>query len=277
MPEGDTLARIAQVLRPILAGKRIVSARGRPGGARLELVVGATVDNVEARGKHLLIGFDNGLTLHTHLGMNGSWHRYRAGERWRRPASGAVAVLTTPDSTAVCFDAPTVELIETRALAAHPVLRALGSDIATGEFDLDAALGTLREPRRAAMAVGDALIDQTALAGLGNVYRSELPFIERVNPLTPVSEVSDKQLRAMLERGAALVRANSAGGARVTTTAGLPNSVYVYGHTGRPCPRCATRIVSKATRARPESSPRRAYWCPSCQPLPRSAPGPAGL
>ncbi|MEA2678062.1 MAG: endonuclease [Chloroflexota bacterium] len=277
MPEGDTLARIAHVLRPVLAGKRIVAARGRPGGARLELVVGATVSSVEARGKHLLIDFDNGLTLHTHIGMNGSWHRYRAAERWRRPASRAVAVLSTPDATAVCFDAPTVELIETRAIAAHPVLRNLGNDVAAPDFDIDAAVAVLREPRRAAMAVGDALIDQTALAGLGNVYRSELPFIERVNPLTPVSAVSDKELRAMLERGAALVRANSAGGPRVTTTAGTSGNVHVYGRTGRPCPRCATRIVSKATRARPESSPRRAYWCPSCQPLPKSVKGPAEL
>jgi len=275
MPEGDTLARIAHVLRPILAGRRIVAARGRPGGARLDLVIGATVTTVEARGKHLLIGFDNDLTLHTHLGMNGSWHRYRAEERWRRPASRAVAVLSTTDATVVCFDAPTAELLETRALAAHPVLRALGSDIATADFDIDTALVALREPHRATMAVGDALIDQAALAGLGNVYRSELPFIERVNPLTPVAQVSDGLLRAMLERGAVLVRQNSAGGPRVTAPAGLPSSVHVYGRTGRPCPRCGTRIVSKATRARPESNPRRAYWCPSCQTLPKSAQGTA--
>jgi endonuclease-8 len=277
MPEGDTLARIAQVLRQVLEGKPVTGARGRPGGARLELVIGATVDKVEARGKHLLIGFDNGLTLHTHLGMNGSWHRYRAGERWRRSASRAVAVLTTPESTAVCFDAPTVELIETRALAAHPVLRDLGSDIATDDFDIDAAIAALRDPRRAAMAVGDALIDQGALAGLGNVYRSELPFIERGNPLTGVQNVSDEKLRAMLERGALLIRRNSAGGARVTTSAGNPTDTYVYGRTGRPCPRCGARIASVATRARPNSPPRRAYWCPSCQPEAAGVRGTAEL
>jgi endonuclease VIII len=267
MPEGDTLARIATTLRPILANKKIVAARGRYGGARLELVVGATAQNVEARGKHLLIRFDNGLTLHTHLGLHGSWHRYRQGEVWRRPAARAVAVLTTDEWTAVCFDAPTAELMETRALESHPVLRALGSDVATQAFDIDAALAALREPRRAQMAVGDALIDQTALAGLGNVYRSELPFIERVNPLTPTAQISDKKLRAMVERGAELVRHNSAGGARVTTPAGSSANTHVYGRTGRPCPRCGARIVSRATRAHPNSPPRRAYWCPSCQPL----------
>ncbi len=268
MPEGDTLARIASVLRGILADQRIVAARGRAGGARLELVVGSSIESVEARGKHLLIGFDNGLTLRTHLGLHGSWHRYRAGERWRRPVARAVAVLETPEAVAVCFDAPTVELIETRALSSHPVLRALGSDVARPDFDVDVVLAALREPRRATTAIGDALIDQTALAGLGNVYRSELPFIERVHPFTPLSAVGDTTLRAMLGRGAALVRANSAGGARVTTTAGTPGNVHVYGRTGRPCPRCGTRIVSAATRANPRANPRRAYWCPACQPGP---------
>jgi endonuclease-8 len=271
MPEGDTLARIATALRPILAGKRITSARGRYGGPRLDLVVGTICSGVEARGKHLLIGFDNGLTLQTHLGLHGSWHRYRAGERWRRPLARAVAILDTRDATAVCFDAPTVELLDTRALAAHPVLRALGSDVATTDFDLDTALAALREPARTNKPIGDALIDQTALAGLGNIYRSELPFIERVNPFTPVSEVGATKLKAMVERGAALVKVNSAGGARVTTPAGSPSNLHVYGRTGRPCPRCGTRIVSKATRAHAGAPPRRAYWCPTCQPAPAAA------
>jgi endonuclease-8 len=274
VPEGDTLARIAAVLRPLLVKREIVAARGRAGGAQLERVVGSSVESVEARGKHLLIGFDSGLTLHTHLGLHGSWHRYKPGERWRRTAARAVAVLDTTDATAVCFDAPTVELVETQALAAHPVLRALGTDIARTDFDVDAALAALREPSRATAAVGDALIDQTALAGLGNVYRSELPFIERVHPFTPLSAVSDATLRAMLERGAALVRANGAGGARVTTTAGSPDAVHVYGRTGRPCPRCGTRIRSAATRAHPDAPPRRAYWCPRCQPAPDASAAP---
>src|SRR3954465_45191 len=154
MPEGDTLARIRDALQPILEGKVIRAARGRPGGAQLERVVGATVLKVGTRGKHLLIGFDNGLTLHTHLGLHGSWHRYRAGETWRRPLARAVAILETKEATAVCFDAPTVELLETRALAAHPVLRALGSDVATADFDIDPALPALRDPKRPPTATG---------------------------------------------------------------------------------------------------------------------------
>src|SRR6186997_179591 len=166
MPEGDTLARIADVLRPLLVGQPVTAARGRPGGARLDLVVGSTVQNVESRGKHLLIGFSNGMTLHTHLAMTGEWHRYRPGERWRQPADRAVAVIETPQATAVAFNAPTVELIDTRALALHPRLRRLGSDVSKQEFDPNAAVAALRDPSRAEETIGDALLDQRALAGL---------------------------------------------------------------------------------------------------------------
>jgi endonuclease-8 len=266
VPEGDTLARIASVLRPLLAGNAVRAARARPGGADLGRVTGAAVTTVETRGKHLLIGFDNGLTLHTHLGLNGSWHRYRHGEPWRRAPSRAVAVLETDGTVAVCFDAPTVELLETRALAIHPVLRALGPDVATDDFDVDAAVARLRAPERSGMALGDALLDQRALAGLGNVYRSELPFLARVNPLTPIAQVSDERLREMVKRGAELTRVNSAGGKRVTTTAGTAGNAYVYGRAGRPCHRCGAPISSSVTRPAAGASPRRVFWCPGCQP-----------
>lgn len=275
MPEGDTLARIANVLRPILVGRTIIAARGRPGGVQLERVVGCVVESVEARGKHLLIRFDNGVTLHTHLGLHGSWHRYRRSNVWRRSPARVLAVLETDEWVAACFDAPTVELIETRALAIHPGLRGLGTDSATDRFDVDAALARLRDPTHARMAVGDALLDQRAVAGFGNVYRSELCFLERVNPLDPVSLVTEEKLRAMLERGGRLLKQNSAGGERVTTDPGTPGNVYVYGRSGKPCRRCGTPIVSRVTRAREGGNPRRAYWCPRCQPAGASLTEPA--
>lgn len=268
MPEGDTLARIASVLRPLLVGKPICGAQGRPGGAQLDRIVGAIVESVENRGKHLLIAFDNGLTLHTHLGLHGSWHRYRRGEMWRRSRDRVGAMLETDEWVVACFDAPTVELIETRAVALHPALRSLGSDTSGDGFDVESAITALRQSHLAAMPIGDALLDQSAVAGLGNVYRSELPFLERVNPLTPVAAVADEKLRAMLERGEKLVKMNSRGGARVTTAAGTPSNTYVYGRTGRPCFRCRTPIVSKVTLRTPNSPPRRVYWCPSCQAVP---------
>jgi endonuclease-8 len=265
MPEGDTLARIATVLGRDLTGRTVTAARGRPGGARLDRVVGQSVLSVEARGKHLLIAFSNDLTLHTHLALHGSWHRYRTGERWHRAPSRAVAVLETEGTVAVCFDAPIVELIETRALALHRGLTGLGPDLAQAEADIEGAVSRLRDPARARMTIGDAMLDQRAAAGLGNVYRSELPFLERISPFTPVQDVSDEVLRRLLDRGARLIRANSAGGARVTTPAGASGPLYVYGRTGRPCRRCGT-LIKSAVAVSKSGNPRRVYWCPSCQP-----------
>ncbi len=270
MPEGDTLARIASVIGRDLADQKVTGARGRPGGARLDTVVGHSVESVEARGKHLLIAFSNGMTLHTHLALHGSWHRYRTGERWRRSPNRAVAVIETEKSVAVCFDAPTVELMDTRAVDIHARLTRLGPDIARDDFDIEAAVAGLRAPSRARSTIGDALLDQRAVAGLGNVYRSELCFLERLDPSTPVEDVSDAVLRRLVERGSQLVRANSAGGARVTTDPGTPGTLYVYGRTGRPCRRCGTLVRSHVTVSR-SGNPRRVYWCPSCQSKPHHA------
>jgi endonuclease VIII len=259
--EGDTLARIATVLGETLVGQRVEAAQARPGSAALDRVSGTTIESVEARGKHLLIGFDNGLTLHTHLGLHGSWHRYRPGEAWRRPRARAAAILQTPRTVAVAFDAPTVELLDTRALDLHPRLRRLGPDASAADFDFEATLASLRAPANAERAIGDALLDQRIVAGLGNVYRSEVCFIERVDPFAPVGSLEDRTLRRLLETGARLLRANRDGGARVTTALGTPGNLYAYGRTRRPCRRCGTLIVSRLAEAN-----RRAYWCPRCQP-----------
>ena len=148
---------------------------------------------VEALGKNLLIRFDNGLELRTHLRMNGSWHRYRPGERWRRPPARARLVLEVPGAVAVCFDAPVVELFETRAEALHPALRRLGPDLLGPGFAAGGAteaVRRLRDPARAGRAIGEALLDQRALAGIGNVYKSEVLFIERVDPWAAVGGLS---------------------------------------------------------------------------------------
>ena len=259
MPEGDNLARISDVLRRSLVGQTVSGARGRA-NAQFGRLLGSKVNHVEARGKHLLIGFDNGLTLHTHLGLHGSWHQYRPGERWRRPPGRAGAVVETSATVAVCFDPMTVELMETRAVAIHPALSRLGPDASTADFDVDETLRRLDSPDRAGVAIGDALLDQKILAGVGNVIRSEVCFIERVDPLRPVADVDDETRRRLLERSAAILRANRGGGARVTTAPGTPGDLYVYGRTGRPCRRCGTAIASAIS-----AGGRRVYWCPSCQ------------
>ncbi len=303
MPEGDTLRRTAEVLRAVLAGQEVRAARGRPGGPRLELLVGRTVERVEARGKHHLIELSGGVTLHTHLGMHGSWHRYRPGEPWRLSARDAVVVLATPGAEAVCFAAPTVELVETRALAIHPVLSRLGPDLLDPGPDLDQVLRRQRAPERAAVPVGDVLLDQLAQAGIGNVYRSEVCFVERVDPFAAVSTLDDDTLRRLAGTARRLLAANTGGPFRTTTGEGwggesgvsggyggsggsggsgvLPASfvaprprgerLWVYGRAGRPCRRCGALIRSRATGA----LARRVYWCPACQP-PRARPDGSG-
>jgi endonuclease VIII len=283
MPEGDTLFRTATVLREVLLGRQVTAARGRPGGAQLGRVVGSRVDRVESVGKHLLIGFDDGLSLHTHLGMNGSWHRYRAGERWRRSPARAVCVLETATAVAVCFDAPVAELIETRALGLHPALMRLGPDLIDPEPDIGSALARLGDAERSDMTIAEALLDQRAMAGLGNVYRSEVLWTAWVSPFVPLGEVGEETLRTVVETGAQLLRANRDTPHRITTPDTLGGSLgsegprrggprlNVYRRTGRPCSRCGTLIRSTVIG----EVPRRVYWCPTCQPsLPSSTPRP---
>jgi endonuclease-8 len=174
VPEGDTLYRTAAGLRPYLVGRTLLAARARVPGPRVERVVGSEVLAVEAHGKNLLIRFANGLELRTHLRMTGSWHRYAPGERWRRPPGRAALVLEVAGAVAVCFDAPVVELLESRAAALHPPLGGLGPDLCADEFDSSEAVRRLRDPSRAGLTIAEALLDQAALAGIGNVYKSEV-------------------------------------------------------------------------------------------------------
>src|SRR5262249_13177772 len=151
-----------------------------------------------------------------------------------RPPARAGAVVETPSAVAVCFDPMTVELMDSRAVAIHPALSRLGPDASTADFDVKEALRRLDSPDRAQMSIGDALLDQKVLAGVGNVIRSEVCFIERVDPFKPVADVDEAARRRLVDRSAAILRANRGGGARVTTTPGTPGRLYVYLRTGRP-------------------------------------------
>jgi endonuclease VIII len=257
MPEGDTLFRTAAGLRPYLVGRDVLAARAQGPGAvpQIQRVVGKRVDAVETQGKNLLIRFDGGLELRTHLRMNGSWHRYRPGERWRRPPARARLVLEVDGAVAVCFDAPVVELFETRAERVHPTLSALGPDLLKPDFDAAEAHRRLRAPERGAMTISAALLDQRAMAGLGNIWRNETLFAERVDPFARVADLDDATLVRLIATGRRLLRAS----------AGLAPGrapTRVYRRTGRPCPRCGTAI-----RSAPLSGdvPRTTYWCPACQ------------
>jgi endonuclease VIII len=269
MPEGDTLHRTADGLRPYLVGRAITAARAHTPGPAIDRILGATVTGVEALGKNLLIRFDNGLELRTHLRMTGSWHRYRPGERWRRAPARARLVLETPDAVAVCFDCPTVELFEQRAQHLHPSLGRLGPDLIDAAFDEDEAVQRLRDPSRAALTIAEALLDQRALAGIGNVYKSEVLWIERVDPFAPLPSIDDETLRRLIRTSRRLLVANAdrrrQGAERVTTDgarAAAGDPLWVYGRRARPCRRCGTLIRSAQQG---DELPRTTYWCPRCQ------------
>ena len=269
MPEGDTLYRTAAGLRPHLVGRIVTAARTAGPGAvpQVSRIVGHEITAVEALGKNLLIRFDNGLELRTHLRMNGSWHRYRPGERWRRPPARARLVLEVPGAVAVCFDAPGVELFEQRAEALHPSLGRLGPDLLAPVFDADEAIRRLRDPARAGVTIAEALLDQRAVAGIGNIYKNEVLWIDGVSPFVAVGTLDDGTLARLLATARRRMLANAtatAGPIRITTTGAhtRPDERHVYGRTGRPCRRCRTLIAS----ARQGSEiPRTTFWCPTCQ------------
>jgi endonuclease-8 len=257
VPEGDTLFRTAAGLRPHLVGRTVNAARtGGPGPVpQVHRIVGHEITSVEALGKNLLIRFDNGLEIRTHLRMNGSWHRYRPGERWRRPVARARLVLEVPGAVAVCFDAPVVELLEHRTEALHPSLGQLGPDLLAPDFDAAEALRRLRDPSRADLEIGVALLDQRALAGIGNIWKNEALWTERVSPFSRVRDLGDATLARLIETARRLLGAS----AHADHGTG-PRSVY--GRTGRPCSRCRTRIQSTHQGT---DLPRTTYWCPVCQ------------
>jgi endonuclease-8 len=260
MPEGDTLFRTAAGLRPHLVGRAVIAARARRPGPRVERVVGATITAVESQGKNLLIRFDNGLEIRTHLRMSGSWHRYRSGEPWRRPAARARLVIEVPGAVAVCFDAPVVELFEQRAEPLHPAIAGLGPDLldpAFGEAEAAEAVRRLRDPSRASMTISEALLDQRALAGIGNIWRNETLFVERVDPFAPVERLDDATLRRLVATAGRLLAASA-------SLAPGRSRLRVYRRSGRPCPRCGTIIRSRPLAA---ELPRTTYWCPRCQGL----------
>jgi len=262
VPEGDTLFRTAAGLRPYLVGRIVTAARtAGPGPVpQVARIVGREITAVESLGKNLLIRFDNGLEIRTHLRMNGSWHRYKPGERWRRPPGRARLVIEVPGAVAVCFDAPVVELLEQRAEVLHPSLGRLGPDLLTPDFDTDEAIRRLRDPSRAEMSIAEALLDQRALAGIGNIWKNETLWTERVSPFMTVGALDDKTLSRLVRTARRLLQASAVGRSG-------PRSVY--GRSGRPCPRCGAVIASAQQGT---EIPRTTYWCPTCQPTPTPMP-----
>lgn len=255
MPEGDSIVGAARRVGAAIEGKVMtrIEIRQRAGSHR----AGTRVSRVEARGKHLLIRFDDGTTLRTHLRMNGRWDTYPPGARWRRPAHRARVVLEAEDGfTAVCFDAPEVELLRDRRDEAER-LGHLGPDLCRPDADLDEMVRRFGHLDPATQ-LGVALLDQRIACGVGNVYKSEICFACRINPFTPIARIDITQRAELAATAARLLRANLGTGRRAT----YANGYAVYRRARRPCPRCGTVVKMR----RQGEQARSTYWCPKCQP-----------
>jgi endonuclease-8 len=211
---------------------------------------------VEAVGKHLLIHFSDGLTLQTHMMMSGSWHLYRPAERWQRPRHMARVVIEVDDWVAVCFLAPVVRSY--RAARGHTPVDHLGVDLCRVDADIEVVLQRVPSFSSPDSLIADVLLDQRITCGIGNVYKSETLFACRVNPMTPLRDLDDAELRSLFETAARLLRVNLEGPARSTVVTG---GLAVYGRFRRPCRVCGTPI-ERGSVGQPK---RVTYWCPRCQ------------
>ncbi|MEO8430215.1 MAG: DNA-formamidopyrimidine glycosylase family protein [Acidobacteriota bacterium] len=256
MPEGDTIFRAARTLARALDGKTVLRFRADFPAAGIP---GRTVSRVEARGKHLLMHFDDGRALHSHMGMTGSWHIYRPGERWRKSERSARAVLETEDFVAVCFSAPLVELLSRDALARHPSLSRLGPDLLRPEFEVGAAASRLRE--RGDAAIGEALLHQGSVAGIGNIFKSEALFVCRLNPFVPVGKMAPEDVDRVVAEARRLMSASVEGQSRRTRESPAGPRYWVYRRSGQPCLACGAAIRMR----RQGDAGRSTYWCPRCQ------------
>ena len=267
MPEGDTIWRTARTLQGVLAGRMVTGFTSPLPGvaavARRLALVGQTVAAVEPNGKHLLIRFSGGATLHTHLRMTGSWHLYRIGTPWGKPARAARVVLDAVGVTAVCFSAPVVELLPPGRGVGPLALQQLGPDLLSPDFDTAEARRRLRA--RPEAEVGVALLDQTALAGIGNVYKSEVCFLCGVNPFVRVGDLDESTLDRLIEMARREMRRNLGPGMRRTRSGLSRERLWVYRRSGKPCPRCGNNVQRRLQGEQARST----YWCPVCQPAER--------
>lgn len=257
MPEGDTVYLTAKNLNEELAGRVLESCDIRvPAFATVDLS-GEVIESVAPRGKHLLTRVDD-FSIHTHLKMEGAWHLYHHGTRWKRPAWQARIILGTEDRLAVGFELGLVEVI--RRTEEDSVLGHLGPDLLGADWDADEALRrVLARPER---PIFFALLDQRNIAGLGNVYVNEICFLRGVLPTTPIGDVPLPE--KVIDLSHRLIHANKDRTERITTGQARGAKSWVYGRVERPCIRCGTRVLTAPVEGQGEHA-REAYWCPHCQ------------
>jgi len=290
MPEGDTIHRAARTLHAALAGQRIERFESVfPHLTRVDAeqpIAGRCVERVEARGKHLLMWIEGELVLRTHMRMHGSWHiwprsdprytslrvasdsiYYRASrgpsERWQRPRHELRILIETSPYVALAFAVPVAEFVPADSLDRVGPVAELGPDLLSDSFD--AAEACARLAARPDLEIADALLDQRALAGIGNVFKSEVLFAARVSPFTRVGALPAEQLTRLVAIAVRQMQANvgdsAAGGRRTTNRLDPSARLWVYRRRGLPCRRCGAPIQ----RAKQGPDARSTYWCARCQ------------
>lgn len=292
MPEGDTIHRAARTLHRALAGRAVTRFESVfPALTRVDVdtpIRGRTIERVEARGKHLLMWFSGGpaspgrggeagehyeydaLVLRTHMRMTGSWHIYRPHERWQRRRDDMRIIVETDEIHAVAFNVPVAEMTTAKALERAHGISTLGPDPISPDFRADEAVARILS--RTGIDIADALLDQSAIAGIGNVYKSEILFAGRISPFAKVDEVTPSDIERLVGLAVKFMRANVAEGtpAAIETYRGLRRTtgrrdpgarLWVYGRAGKPCRRCSTPIAIRKQGPHARST----YWCPRCQ------------
>ena len=268
MPEGDTIHRAARRMNAALSGKIVT----RFESVYPQLIVvddqtpiaGRTLERVSATGKHLIIDFSGDLHLHTHMRMSGSWHLYRPGERWWRPKRDMRIVISTAELLAVGFNVPIAEFQTGQQLARHQDLKQIGPDLLGETFDANEVLARMRA--RPDREIADVILNQRVVSGIGNVFKSEILHVCRVNPFQLVAALEDATLLNIIALSLKLLRQNVLPGVRGRKTTRLldpAEQLWVYGRSGEPCRTCGGRIAYR--KQGPDA--RGTYWCPACQPV----------
>jgi endonuclease-8 len=261
MPEGDTIHKLAGYLRPALQGRELLAGYART--TETVDLAGSRMDRVYSRGKHLFIELDDDRLLRSHLGMWGSWHVYAPGEPWQKPRRQGSIVLDTGERVFVCFNAMEVEILRRAGVRRRVLEATLGPDLLADHVSYADILLRARRFSADDTPILDVLLDQRVACGIGNVYKSEILFLDGSHPETPLARVSDERILQIYMLASRLLGRNTRGGPRVTRTANdNAGSLWVYGRGGKPCLRCDA--VIRATRL--GRALRSTYWCPGCQP-----------
>ena len=254
MAEGDSILRVARRMDAALAGSRVsvrTPGRRRPDGLPPTSIDGLVLERVESRGKHLLLHFEESLVLHSHLGMRGGWHLYRTGERWRRPAHDAWIALAGNESEAVNFGGSKMRIVAEGQLDRDPRLARLGPDILAEPFEPTAAIARMRGTNPQ-IELGEALLGQRLVAGIGNIFKSEGCFEAGVDPTVRLGSLDDERLADVLVATRRLMLEAVESGRQPKRA---------YRRAGEPCPRCGATIRARAQG----DGARTTYWCPGCQ------------